>query len=142
MEIASTNHQDVAEPDLIASGVAGTGQENEKKASASKKPIATSRSRKVERKTELQFAAASFMDPSEIRKRTERDLKFPDTDIPYYKAEVALRDLVCSFMEREDRMNEEMFLRWNGLRHRIEDLEDEVQALKSRGITKDQEVPE
>jgi hypothetical protein len=29
MEIESTNHQDVAEPDQIASGMAGTGQENE-----------------------------------------------------------------------------------------------------------------
>jgi hypothetical protein len=29
MEIESTNHQDVAEPDQIASGTAGTGQENE-----------------------------------------------------------------------------------------------------------------
>jgi hypothetical protein len=29
MEIESTNHQDVAEPDQMASGVAGTGQENE-----------------------------------------------------------------------------------------------------------------
>lgn len=28
MEIESTNHQDVAEPDGIASGTAGTGQEN------------------------------------------------------------------------------------------------------------------
>jgi len=117
------------------------GQENGKKTSASKKPAIKSRVRKVERKTELHFAAASSMDPSEIRKRTERDLKFPDADIPYYKAEDALRDLVCSLMERDDRLNEEMFLRWNGLRHRIEDLEDEVEAQKSRGTTKDQEVP-
>ena len=29
MEIESTNHQDVAEPDQMASGVAGTGQKNE-----------------------------------------------------------------------------------------------------------------
>jgi hypothetical protein len=28
MEIESTNHQDVAEPDQVASGMAGTGQEN------------------------------------------------------------------------------------------------------------------
>lgn len=121
----------------------GAGQENGKKASASKKPIVARPVRKVVRKTELQgFAMSSFMDPSEIRKRTERDLKFPDADIPYYKAEDALRDLVCSLMEREDRLNEDMFLRWNGLKHRIEDLEDEVQALKSRGTARDQEVPE
>jgi hypothetical protein len=31
MEIESTNHQDVAEPDLIASGVAGTGHESQNK---------------------------------------------------------------------------------------------------------------
>jgi len=143
MEIELTNHQDVADPDQIASGVAGTGQENEKKVSVSKKPIIAGSVRKVVRKTELQgFTAPSFMDPPEIRKRTERDLKFPDADMPYYKAEAALRDLVCSLLERDDRLNEDMFLRWNGLKHRIEDLEDEIQALKSRGTGTDREVPE
>ena len=133
---------EVPEPDQIASGMAGTGQENEKKDIASKKPIIAGSARKVTRKTELQFAAASFMDSSEIRKRKERDLKFPDADIPYYKAEAALRDLVCSILERDDRMNEDMFLRWNGLKHRIEDLEDEIQALKIRETGTDWEVPE
>ena len=143
METESNDHQDVAEPDQMVSGMAGTGQKNEKKASASKKPIIAGSVRKVVRKTELQgFTAASFMDPPEIRKRTERDLKFPDVDIPYYKAEAALRDLVCSLMERDDRMNEEMILRWNGLKHRIEDLEDEIQALKNRETGTDRKVPE
>ena len=143
MEIESNDHQDVAEPDQIASGMAGTGQGNGKKVSTSKKPIIASPVRKVVRKTELQgIDRSSFMDPQEIRKRTERFLKFPDAEIPYYKVEEALRDLVCSLMEHEDRRNEDMFLRWNGLKHRIEDLEDEVQVLKSKKTGIDQEVPE
>ena len=42
MEIESINHQDVAEPDQIASGMAGTGQENRNKKEISEKPEGTS----------------------------------------------------------------------------------------------------
>jgi hypothetical protein len=41
MEIELTNHQDVAEPDQIASGMAGTGQENRNKKEISEKPEGT-----------------------------------------------------------------------------------------------------
>jgi len=40
MEIESINHQDVAEPDQIASGMAGTGQENRNKTGITGKPEA------------------------------------------------------------------------------------------------------
>jgi hypothetical protein len=40
MEIESKDHQDVAEPDQIASGVAGTGQENRNKTGIAEKPNA------------------------------------------------------------------------------------------------------
>jgi hypothetical protein len=39
MEIESINHQDVAEPDLIASGMAGTGQENRNRKEISEKSL-------------------------------------------------------------------------------------------------------
>jgi hypothetical protein len=42
MEIELTNHQDVADPDQIASGMAGTGQENRNKKEISEKPEGTS----------------------------------------------------------------------------------------------------
>jgi hypothetical protein len=38
MEIESTNHQDVAEPDQIAAGMAGTGQENRNTTGITGKP--------------------------------------------------------------------------------------------------------
>jgi hypothetical protein len=70
------------------------------------------------------------MDHQENRKRTERDLKMPDPEIPYYPAEKALRDLVCAIMEREDRLYDDLYIRWDGMKHRIETLEDEVEALQ------------
>ena len=42
MEIELTNHQDVADPDQMASGMAGTGQENRNKKEISEKPEGTS----------------------------------------------------------------------------------------------------
>ena len=41
------------------------------------------------------------------------------------KFEAAARDLVCSLMERQDRMNEEIFYKLNDLAFRIEDLEQD-----------------
>jgi len=41
------------------------------------------------------------------------------------KFEAAARDIVCSLMERQDRMNEEIFNRMNDLGYRFEDLEED-----------------
>ena len=43
--------------------------------------------------------------------------------MPYVKLEAAARALVCSLMERQDRMNEEIFYKLNDLAYRVEDLE-------------------
>jgi hypothetical protein len=43
------------------------------------------------------------------------------------KFEAAARDLVCSLMERQDRMNEEIFYRINDLAYRLDDLEEDRQ---------------
>jgi hypothetical protein len=43
------------------------------------------------------------------------------------KFEAAIRDMVCSLMERQDRMNEEIFYRINDLGSRLDDLEDSRQ---------------
>jgi hypothetical protein len=60
---------------------------------------------------------------STCRKRTELDLKSPDAEVPYIKTEHAIRDLVCSLIERQDRMNEKIFLKLNDLEYRVDDLE-------------------
>ena len=62
---------------------------------------------------------------STCRRQTQQDIYGKDPEIPYVKFEAAARDLVCSLMERQDRMNEEIFLRLNDLGYRVEDLEQE-----------------
>ncbi|MDD1701663.1 MAG: hypothetical protein LUQ31_01615 [Methanoregula sp.] len=61
---------------------------------------------------------------SAVRRRTQIDINGKDPEIPYVKFEAAAHDLVCSLMERQDRMNEEIFYRINDIVYRIEDLED------------------
>ena len=57
------------------------------------------------------------------RKHTEDELNERDPEIPYVKAEAACRDLVCSLMERQDRMNVELLERIVDLQYRVDDLE-------------------
>jgi hypothetical protein len=53
MEIESTNHQDVAEPDLTASGVAGTGHEYRNKNGITGKHDGNSSQRKLKNSNEF-----------------------------------------------------------------------------------------
>jgi len=147
MEIKEINNQDVAEPDQIASGAAGTGQENEelkwmkrleRKASAQAEgtagwqeikagaPSAEPKApRLVERKTGLRGQAIDRgTRPSRLdRHRIEKDLLEHDSDIPYTAAEKAQRDLVCSLVERQDRVTEQLLLMINDLQYRVDELE-------------------
>jgi len=79
----------------------------------------------VERKTGLrgQSIGQGRVAQSTTRNRTERDLRLPDAEIPYFKTEKAVRDLVCSLLERQDRMNESIFLKLIDLEYRIDDSE-------------------
>jgi hypothetical protein len=65
-----------------------------------------------------------------MRRRTERDLSSSDPEIPYAKTERAVRDLVCSLLERQDRMNEAIFLKLNDLGYRLDDVEEDMQNLR------------
>lgn len=66
--------------------------------------------------------------PKSVRRRqTYGDIYGRDSEIPYVKFEAVLRDLVCALMERQDRMNEEIFYRINDLGSRLDDLEDGLQ---------------
>jgi hypothetical protein len=89
--------------------------------------------RNVERKTELQRTSVKLFheDTCQTRKRTERDLKNPDSEIPYAKTEKAIRDLVCSLMERQDRMNTAIFLEINTLNEDIGMLKDQLYKLRT-----------
>jgi len=70
---------------------------------------------------------------SAVRKQTEQDLRGRDPEVPCLKAENAIRDLVCSLMERQDRMNEAIFLKINDHGYRLDDLETELDDLRQRG---------
>ena len=84
----------------------------------------------VERVTALRGqGVARQLEPKSIhRRRTQSDIYSRDAEIPYVKFETAIRDVVCSLMERQDRMNEEIFCRINDLVYRVEDLEQDRQA--------------
>jgi len=90
--------------------------------------------RLVERATGLRGRSicSARVSKSTYRKRTERDLNFPDADVPYIKTEHAIRALVCSLMERQDRVTEAIFLKLNDLEYRVDDLE----LCKSSRMTK------
>jgi hypothetical protein len=79
----------------------------------------------VERKTGLRGLSIGQerVAQSTTRKRTERDLRLPDAEVPYFTTEKAVRDLVCSLIERQDRMNESIFLKLIDLEYRIDDIE-------------------
>ena len=81
--------------------------------------------RLVERATALRCRSICSAKDSKstCRKRTERDLHYPDAEVPYIKTEHAIRALVCSLMERQDRMNEAIFLKLNDLEYRVDDFE-------------------
>jgi hypothetical protein len=108
-------------------------QETGTKGSMDKKAVITHPVIEVERKTELQGMSAKPCpdNQAQIRRRTERDLKDPDADIPYAKTEKAVRDLVCSLIERQDRMNIDIFLEINNMQEDIGMLKDRVYKLKT-----------
>ena len=74
---------------------------------------------------------SSPYDPAQIRRRTERDLKDAGSEIPYARTEKAVRDLVCSLIERQDRMNRDIFLEINTMQEDIGILKDQVFKLKT-----------
>ncbi len=127
METESMNLKDVAEPGAVVSGSGGNiqnyGNEREHNQEKNNKHPAP---RLVERKTGLRglSIAPSRAAPASIRKRTEQDLGETDAEIPYQKTEKAIRDLVCSLMERQDRMTEELIREITDLNYRIEDFEE------------------
>ncbi|NMB79593.1 MAG: hypothetical protein GYA23_10935 [Methanomicrobiales archaeon] len=89
---------------------------------------ATTNRQLVERKTALR--GASICRPEESkrsrRRRTHLVIYDKDPEVPYEKFEAAHRDLICSLMERQDRMNEEIFAKIVDLEYRVNELELEL----------------
>ena len=124
--------REVAGPDAGESCTVGAGEENTEEGIVQEPEISAFRvPRRVERKTELrrQGIVPLREKKSTHRRRTEQDLKDRDPEVPYTRFETAVRDLVCSLMERQDRMNEEIFAKLNDLGYRQDDLEATVEDL-------------
>lgn len=125
----SANDREKKYPASEGSGVPGTGPEfpaaNEKRMVSHKRSVPYP----AERVTALRglSIARPKAPKSAVRRQTLRDIYGKDPEIPYVKFEAVVRDLVCSLMERQDRMNEEIFYQINDLRYRTEDLESDRQ---------------
>jgi len=114
-------------PDQDRSGITGAGPEIPQ-ADAHKKTMREHAApRLVDRVTALRGLSISHPQTSRstLRRETLQNIYGKDPEIPFVKFEAAARALVCSLMERQDRMNEEIFFRINDLRYRIEDLEQD-----------------
>lgn len=117
-------------PGPCGSGKTGTGPNSP---AAKEQRMALRKSyepRLVERVTALRGQSIGRpTEPKSVRRRrTQADIYGKDPEIPYVKYEMISRDLVCSLMERQDRMNEAIFYRINDLAYRIEDLEERLTA--------------
>lgn len=89
----------------------------------------------VERATALRGLSISAprKKKSGLRKQTEEDLRGRDPEVPCLKTEHAIHDLVCSLMERQDRMNEAILNKIVDLEYRVKDIEIDLHDLMKRG---------
>ena len=83
------------------------------------------RARPVFRKTELHGTVPHSSPDAQkkIRRKSLQNLKRPGSDISYQSFETVFRDFICSLMERQDMMKEELFLHIADLSQQIDDLE-------------------
>jgi hypothetical protein len=116
-------------PGPEGSGAPGTGPASPTAQEQTRAPGKNPAPRPAERATALrgQGIGRPPAPKSAVRRQTQGDIFGKDPEIPYVKFEAAARDLVCALMERQDRMNEEIFYRINDLAYRLDDLEEDRQ---------------
>jgi hypothetical protein len=101
-------------------------------------------SRLVERRTGLRGQAIGATPPAKRPGgvRAVKELLAHDSDVPYAAFEKANRTLVCSLIERQDRVTEQLLIRIIDLQYRLDDLELAVEdCIKKPGI-REREAPE
>jgi hypothetical protein len=125
MKENSENKEERKEPGQAGSGKSGTGPKSPEAKEETTAVQRKSAPRLVQRATALrgQSIARPRQLKSVLRRQTQYDIFGKDPEVPYVKFEAAVKDLVCSLMERQDRMNEEIFYRMSDLVYRVEDLE-------------------
>jgi hypothetical protein len=126
MNEQSENNVENQEPGPAGSGGKETGQNSTDPGDARTAKRTRTSTPLVERVTALrgQGIESSKKPKRTLRRQTQTDIYDKDAEIPYVKLEAAARALVCSLMERQDRMNEEIFSKLNDLTYRVEDLEE------------------
>jgi flagellar capping protein FliD len=119
-----TNHQDVADPDQIASGVAGTGQENRNKTGITGKPEANIPQKNCRKNREIIGLGVLYNGPMNAG-------KIPDTGhsagkyVPEDPPE-GHGDLIFSLYERQERIADR-------LNKKIERLDRRLTTIEERG---------
>jgi hypothetical protein len=127
MTVRFANDEENKKPGPAGSWEHGTAQDTTESGGTRIAVRTTTVPHLVERVTALRGQSiARPQEPKSVcRRQTRSELNGNDPEIPYVKFEAAIRDLVCSLMERQDRMNEEIFYKINDLAYRVEDLEQD-----------------
>jgi hypothetical protein len=97
-------------------------------------PAGKPRLKRVERKTYLrgQSIDPPWQSKQSVRRQTERNLNDNDSDIPYTVWEKATRSIVCSLIERQDRLFEQFLLLVNDLQYRVDDIEQDLEEIMQK----------
>ncbi len=133
MKVQPENNVENLEPGPSGSNDQGTRQNSEDPGEVRTSKRTRTAPLLVERVTAMrgQGITAHKEPKSSLRRQTQADIYSKGAEIPYLKLEAAARGLVCSLMERQDRMNEEIFYKLNDLAFRVEDLEEDRPAAES-----------
>jgi hypothetical protein len=145
--------REVSQRDQIVSGAKSTGQEEnselewakqhvEEEPSPVKQEPVPQPGGNVFRKTELHGTTKSSTpdEGKKIRRRTIQSLKSPGAAVSYQPFETAFRDFICSLMERQDMMGEDLLLHIADLQQQIDVLEDQLNKIKKTVSHRDPEA--
>jgi hypothetical protein len=145
--------REVSQRDQIVSGAKSSGQEEnselewakqhvmEEPAPVAHEPVPQPGGN-VFRKTELHgTTTASTPDKGKkTRRRTIQSLKSPAATVSYQPFETAFRDFICSLMERQDMMGEDLLLHIADLQQQIDVLEDQLNKIRKTVSHRDPEA--
>ena len=135
--------REVSQRDQIVSGAENAGQEENSELEWAKQHVMEEPAlvkqepvpqpvRNVFRKTELHgtMPASTPDEGKKTRRRTMQSLKSPGAMVSYQPFETAFRDFICSLMERQDMMGEELLLHIADLQQLIDAFEDQLNKVK------------
>jgi hypothetical protein len=138
--------REVSQPDQTVSGTENTGQEEnselewaklhakekpEEPAAVEQEPVLQP-VRNVFRKTELHGATMASTPGvrKKTRRRTKQSLESQSVMASCHRFEVVFKDLICSLMESQDMMEEDLLLHIADLQQQITALEDRENTVK------------